>query len=113
LSALPYRLDRGLLGIHVERRGDVQLVTLAGEMDGSNARDLEDEFTRAEAADVSLIVLDLAALEFIDSTGLAVIHRAHRRAELNGHGFDVRRPRGHVKRVLELCGLDEGLSVVD
>jgi anti-anti-sigma factor len=88
-----------LLTIRAERRGDAQLVTLAGEMDGWNAGGLEHEFIRAEAAGASLFVLDLASLEFIDSTGLAVIYRAHRRAELDGHRFDVRRPRGHVSSV--------------
>jgi anti-anti-sigma factor len=42
---------------------------------------------RLEATDPSRIVLDLSRLEFIDSTGLAVIPRAHGRAKHNGHSL--------------------------
>ncbi len=112
MSDRPHRLGQGLLTIRSEPQADAHLVTLAGEMDGSNARDVEDEFFRIEGTSVSLIVLDLGLLEFIDSTGLAVIVRAHRRAQNNGHRFGIKRPRGHVSRLFELCGLDRQLSFV-
>jgi anti-sigma B factor antagonist len=112
MSDPPHRLGQSVLTIRSEPQADAHLVTLAGEMDGSNARDVEDEFIRIEATPVSLIVLDLGSLEFIDSTGLAVIVRAHRRAQNNGHRFGIKRPRGHVSRLFELCGLDRQLSFV-
>jgi anti-sigma B factor antagonist len=102
----------GLLAIRTTAEGDSCLVSLEGEMDGSNARDLEDELVRLEATDVRRIVLDLGSLEFIDSTGLAVIMRAHKRASDNGHRFGVRRPQPDVSRLFELCGLDKELNFV-
>ena len=85
-------------------------VSLDGELDLSNADTLRAEFTRIEATSVSRIVLDLSELEFIDSTGLAVILEAHERARSNGHVLRVLRPNGQVARVFELCGLDEVLA---
>jgi anti-sigma B factor antagonist len=113
MSDSPYQPRGGLLRIGSERDADVHHVALDGEMDGSNARDVEDELIRIEASGVSLIVLDLASLEFIDSTGLAVLHRAHRRMENNVHRFAVKDPQLQVKRVFELSGLDQALSFVN
>jgi anti-sigma B factor antagonist len=55
-------------------------------------------------------VLDLRELEFIDSTGLAVILRADTRAKNDGHVLRVLRPDGQVARIFELTGLDEVLA---
>jgi anti-sigma B factor antagonist len=108
----PRQIDRGLLTIRTEPQ-DVYLVALHGEIDGSNARDLELELIRIEATGVSRIVLDLSGLEFVESTGLAVIVRAHRRAKQNGHSLGFVRPQGHVSRTFEVTGLDQELSFVN
>lgn len=55
-------------------------------------------------------MLDLRELEFIDSTGLAVILRADTRAKNDGHVLRVLRPDGQIRRVFELSGLDELLA---
>jgi len=86
------------------------LASLHGELDLSNADALRAEFARIEATSVSRIVLDLSELEFIDSTGLAVILGAHERARNDGYVLRVLRPTGQVARVFELCGLDEVLA---
>jgi anti-anti-sigma factor len=51
--------------------------------------------------------------EFIDSTGLAVIIRAHWRSTNDGHSLDLTRPPKDVMRILELCGLDQELPFVE
>jgi anti-anti-sigma factor len=88
------------------------LVSLEGEMNGSNARELEAELIRLKALGISRIVLDLASLESIDSTGLAVIMRANKRARDGGHLLGVKRPQGRVRRLFELSGLDRELAFV-
>jgi anti-sigma B factor antagonist len=107
------RIKRNLLTMVSQERAGVHLVRLEGEMDGSNARDLEDELTRIEGTGASRIVLDLTRLEFIDSTGLAVIIRAHWRSTNDGHSLDLTRPPRDVMRILELCGLDEELPFLE
>ena len=103
-----------MLAILSEPHGTAALVTVRGEMDGSNARDLEDELIRLERDGRSQIALDVSRLAFIDSTGLAVIVRAHRRMERDGHILILVRPLGQqVVRAFELSGLDEALLFVD
>ena len=109
----PRRMEHGLLTIRSARQGDGHLVTLNGEMDGWNARTLDDELIRLGNDGGVEIVLDLSQLEFIDSTGLAVIVRAHGRATNDSHVLRVVPPQGQVARAFELTGLDKALSFVD
>ncbi len=106
------RIEEGLLTIRSEPQG-AHLISLDGELDGANAKALDHELIRVEATSVSRIVLDLSELEFIDSTGLAVIMRAHERAKNDGHVLRVLSPDGQdgqVSRTFELCGLNEVLA---
>jgi anti-sigma B factor antagonist len=105
-------IERGSLTILSEPQNE-HLVKVTGEMDGSNARDLELELIRIEATGASRIVLDLSRLEFVESTGLAVIVRAHKRAERNGHRLGVVPPQGFVSRKFEVAGLDKELSFIN
>jgi anti-anti-sigma factor len=107
------RIERNLLTIVSQERAGTHFVRLEGEMDGSTARELEDELIRIEGTSASLIVLDLAGLEFIDSTGLAVLMRAQWRAANNAHKLCLTRPPENIMRILELCGLDEELPLVE
>ena len=109
MSDEPRRIEQGSLTIQSEPQ-DGRFVSLHGELDGENAKALEDEFIRVEATSVSRVVLDLSELEFIDATGLAVILRADKRAKNDGHVLRLLRPQGRVRRAFELCGLDELLA---
>ena len=109
---------RSAQGLHttLSESRSAHLVTVTGEMDGSNARELEDELIRLEheAGAQTRIVLNLSHLTFIDSTGLAVILRAHARMKRSGHSLALTRPEGpQVGRAFELSGLDQALSFVD
>jgi anti-sigma B factor antagonist len=82
-------------------------------LDIASAETLGGEIRIAEADGASGIVVDLAALRFIDSTGLVVLFNADRRALRDGRDLAMRRGSGHVERVLELTGLDQILPFVD
>ena len=103
---------RGALTIRVEEHADAHVIQLIGELDGASARDVEDELFRVERIDASKTVLDLTSLDFIDSTGLAVMFRAHRRAVENRHAFTIKVAPGPVKRLLDVCELTEVLPIV-
>jgi anti-anti-sigma factor len=56
------------------------------------------------------VVLDLAEVTFIDSTGLSALMDAHFASDRNGWVFSVRRPSAAVRRVVELAGVGEVLG---
>ena len=51
------------------------------------------------------MTLDLAAITFMDSTGLTTLMDARLQAERDGWSFTVRRPSPAVRRVFDLAGV--------
>lgn len=88
------------------------VLSLAGELDLTSSQELIDALERLESS--RSIVLDMRGLEFIDSTGLSVLVKAHQRAAAAGGELSVmRREDSQVQRLLELTGLNERLRVTD
>ena len=104
-AARPGRLD-----IEVERGAEQILIRMRGEVDLSNAASVQEaiDSAREEEPDRSIVV-DLAGLEFIDSTGLSVLVGATRRSRENGNRLQVRGATGQVRRVLEVAGVHDWL----
>jgi anti-anti-sigma factor len=56
------------------------------------------------------LTLDLAGLDYIDSTGVSALIGGLRLSQRNGTAFSVVNPRGDVLRVLKILGLDQVLA---
>jgi anti-anti-sigma factor len=97
--------------VEVSREEQAAVLALFGELDVASSAVLEDELARVAPSPV--IVLDLRALEFIDSTGLGVLVKTHQRMRDEGDRLAVIEGDGQVKRLLELTGLDRQLTIVD
>jgi anti-sigma B factor antagonist len=59
------------------------------------------------------LVLDCAELEFIDSSGIAVLIHTQRLLELDGRGFRLENVQGMARRALAVLGLEEILGLVE
>ena len=95
----------------VHEVGQSVVLRLEGELDTATARELRAALATAMAGDASSVVLDLAGLSFIDSTGIAVFLAAAHQAESQGRSFSLRDPGRMVLKVLRLTGVDRLLSV--
>jgi anti-sigma B factor antagonist len=90
--------------------GEVVIVALAGELDASNvasARGVLDALSAAEADEI--LVVDLSALEFIDSSGLALLVSL---AEADSDGSKLRVVPSEapaVARIMRVTGIDSML----
>jgi anti-anti-sigma factor len=60
---------------------------------------------------VQRLVLDLAAVEFVDVTGLGVFVEAQRLSSAHGGSVVLRRPRPMVLRMLDLLKLHDAFEV--
>jgi anti-anti-sigma factor len=80
-----------------------RVVAPNGELDISTCPALAG-YLQAPPGDV--LVVDLADLTFLDSSGLGLIHAARREACRTGGSLVVSRPTPSVRRVLEITGLD-------
>jgi len=86
------------------------VVALRGELDLVDAVGVTAELTEAAVRDPGIIV-DLAGLEFIDSSGVAALARARRQAREAGGDLILAAPRRNVIRVLAVIRLAEAFSV--
>jgi len=94
--------------VRAGRTGDIAGVTLLGEFDLA----AEDQFREAMVElgpGLSVLVIDLSELEFIDSIGVTLVLEQERRAEDTGCRFSVYLGEGPARRVFGLLGLDGGL----
>jgi anti-sigma B factor antagonist len=93
--------------------GASQLLVLRGELDADACPRIETELVQAEASEAERIVVDLSQVQFIDSTGIALLVAALRRSEQDSRRLRfVPSQSEDVQRLLELCGLDGHLPLV-
>jgi anti-sigma B factor antagonist len=107
------KLRPGELTISSEREGDVHVIALSGELDLATADELEQELLRVEATDAESIVVDLAGLRFMDSTGVRVMITADTRSRANSQRLALLRGPDAVQRVFELTGVLDLLPFAD
>lgn len=99
----------------VEIRDGTQAVVIgvSGELDLASSPALERELEGGAASQAEVVIVDLRNLEFMDSTGLSVLVRAHQRAVENGQRFGVVRGPQQVQRLLSLTGVADRLNLAD
>lgn len=87
------------------------VLSLYGELDLAACPQLERRIKRLQWAGAQRITIDLSGLDFIDSSGLHALLRAHERARADQLLF-LRAPR-RVHRVFELTETDRLLPFAD
>jgi len=80
------------------------VVHLVGEIDTANSKRLR-ALLGERVDDDHVVVIDLAGVRFIDSSGLGVLVGALRRFNGAGHSLILRAPSASLLRVLEMTGL--------
>ena len=81
------------------------LVTASGELDLAAAPRLATVLSMASASAEPCVVLDLSAVDFIDSTALGAIMHASTEAEASSKSMLVVALDGPVRRLLEITNL--------
>ena len=94
--------DMATVGYHWEG-SDVLVLTISGEVDMSNVDLLRERLATILKPGIRNVVFDLGGLEFIDSSGLAVL------VDVANHvgGAKLRAPSRLVWRVVDVTGLGE------
>ena len=85
-------------------------VKLEGELDIAGAPELRDSLARLSEEPGCSILVDLADLTYLDSTGISVLVVAAKRVRSEGGSFTVANASGSVRRILEITGLVEFLE---
>ena len=93
--------------------GETTIASVAGEIDLSNAEHVEDTLDSGRlAAKARALILDLTALEYLDSSGVRLLFRLAERVRAGGRELRVVVPRdGYLRRVLAVAGLDQTIPL--
>ena len=92
------------LEIHERRGSDQVTLALQGELDYCSGAELAIKLADAGRFGARIVV-DLTELEFMDSAGMGVLHRAAHWAGEDGWTLSLTGPRPNVRRVLALTAL--------
>ncbi len=84
---------------------------LSGRFDAHEADAFRTSFESIVSAHGGDVHLDLAAVDFIDSTALAEIVRAMKRCREGGHELVIVGVSDPVRVILELTRLDQALTI--
>jgi anti-anti-sigma factor len=87
-------------------------VRVAGEVDISNAQDLEARIERAVPKEAMVLMLDLSGTRYLDSSGVALLLRLSERLQSRRIALRVVVPPANpIRSVLELTGLSRLLAL--
>ena len=88
-----------------------ELLSVEGELDIATAPRMIAALNEAFAELKLPLVVDLSSVDFMDSTGLALLMNAYRRVRRRGQGFAIVCPGGPISRVFEIADMVESLNV--
>ncbi len=95
-----------------QERGDALVVILAGEVDLEHSPTAR-EVLLAAVSHKRKVLVDLAGVEYIDSSGVASLVEAYKIAKNQGQGFALVAVNPAALRVLRLARLDRVFSIFD
>lgn len=100
------------LRLSSERRGNSLVVAVGGELDLVTSRQLDEKLTRARR-EHSQIILDLTAVDFMDTSSLAVIVGHWKRLLAAGGMLVLAGARYRHTKTLWITGLADRLPLYD
>jgi anti-sigma B factor antagonist len=102
----------GTLVVRTAKNDDTHVIALCGELDLANAGTAESALEASLETDTQVIV-DMRELEFIDSTGIALLVAALGKGNGEPRVRFIPSASPAVTRVLELTGLAERLPLAE
>ncbi|MFI0433395.1 MAG: STAS domain-containing protein [Candidatus Nanopelagicales bacterium] len=99
------------LELQTSRVADADVVSVAGELDALAAPQLDDYLAALVAEQPTLLILDLSAVTFLDSTGLGVVIKALKHVREHGGEVAAVYTSPRVAKVFEITGIDQAMAV--
>lgn len=91
--------------------GDLTVVSVKGEVDLYSAPGLKERVADLVSSGRTRLAIDLAGVEFMDSTGLGVLIGGLKRCKEAGGSLALVGPREPVVKVLAITGLDKVFAI--
>jgi anti-anti-sigma factor len=103
-----------LADLEVSTEGDIVLARIVGEVDMSNADELQVALAKAVPLEAPGIVLDLTPVSYLDSAGIRMIYHLTETLQARRQALQVVIPRGSmVADVLRLAGVADYVGATE
>jgi anti-sigma B factor antagonist len=99
------------LGLEVGEHDGAPVVTVRGEVDLGSAHHVRDAVLQQLGAGSRWVVVDLGAVEFLDSVGLGMLVAARKRARALGGDVAFVVTSDRVRRPFEVAGIDGAMGL--
>jgi anti-sigma B factor antagonist len=102
------------LQITTRKSGDVVILDLTGRaVIGQSSEGLNSELRKQIAAGAQKVLVNLASVTQMDSSGISTLVRTFVSLAREGGSLRLLRPQGHVRAVLELTRLIQSIPTFD
>lgn len=101
-----------MLHIRSEGTDHRRILRLSGECDIATAPQLHEALVPLRG-EVRELVLDLSGLDFIDSSGIAVVAGVLKWLRESDGSLAISGAQGPVRKVFEITGLDRAISLLE
>ena len=98
-------------GVAVGERDGMPVIALTGDVDATAGDDLEAGYAAAIAGGPSALVLDFAAADYINSSGLAVIVGLLAQARSTGIEIRAQGLSDHYREIFEITRLADFMTI--
>jgi anti-anti-sigma factor len=103
-----------LAQLQLDEAKGITIASVHGEIDLSNAAELEMAISHAVGNEAVGLVIDLASVDYLDSSGVTLLFNLARRVSRRQQEFVVVVPgEAHVREILTLSGATEALDLRD
>lgn len=99
--------------LSTDESADGPVLHIEGEVDVYTSPALRDELYRLIDAGAKRVVIDLADMDFIDSSGLGVFVGALKRIRERSGDLELRAMQPSTRKVLEITGLTQVFTISD
>jgi anti-anti-sigma factor len=101
-----------LAQLQIHEEAGITIASVDGEIDLSNAAELEMAISHAVANEAAGLVVDLAGVDYLDSSGVTLLFNLARRVARRQQELVVVVPReAHVREILTLSGATDALEL--
>jgi len=99
------------LSLSVALRDATAVVTVGGEVEYGTAPQLRTMLLEFAQGNTGTVVLDMAEVKFLDSSGISLLIQAQQRFDAEDRRLVLRHPSSRVTRVLEVAGVADMFTV--
>ncbi|VVB72922.1 STAS domain protein [uncultured archaeon] len=91
--------------------GDIFVIEISGRMDTLNSKDLDAKLNNAIGRNMSKIIIDLTAVDYISSVGLRVLLASLKKQKANKRSLELANLQPFVRGVFKVTGLDKIFTI--